>query len=220
MRANRIFAGIEPEKVDEMLRCFDAAVRRFSPGASIVQYSGALEHVCVVLSGTAEISCMDAEGNVNLVETLEPDAVFGELFSLPMRAMVYAVTARTACEVLFLRHGRIVQRCGKMCAEHDRLINNLFELSARRSQALSRRIAILSRRTLRQKLMLYLDCMAAETGASAFELPMPLSELADYLCADRSAMMRELGRMRGEGLIRSSGRRFELLAAREERRPG
>ena len=35
--------------------------------------------------------------------------------------------------------------------------------------------------------------------------------LADYIATDRSAMMRELKRLREEGLLRSDGRRFTLL---------
>ena len=40
---------------------------------------------------------------------------------------------------------------------------------------------------------------------------MTLSSLADYLSADRTAMMRELQKMRADGLIESSGRQFRLL---------
>ena len=39
---------------------------------------------------------------------------------------------------------------------------------------------------------------------------MTLSSLADYLSTDRAAMMRELQKMRADGLIQSSGRKFEL----------
>jgi CRP-like cAMP-binding protein len=34
--------------------------------------------------------------------------------------------------------------------------------------------------------------------------------LADYIATDRSAMMRELKRLREEGVIRSDGRKFTL----------
>lgn len=211
MRMAGIFDGMDQSEIDKMLQCFSAVVRRYKAGASILSYSGTLSNVCVVLSGSVEVVCTDAEGNGSIVETLEEGAVFGEIFSLPVGSLAYTVAARSTCEVLFIRYECVIHPCERLCAHHSRLVNNLFMLSAQKSQRLSRRIAILSQRTLRQKLLLYLEYMAAETGSNAFELSIPLSRLADYLSADRSAMMRELGRMREDGLIRSSGRRFELL---------
>ena len=37
-------------------------------------------------------------------------------------------------------------------------------------------------------------------------IPFSLSDLADYICSDRSAMMRELKRLREEGFLEISGR--------------
>ena len=47
-------------------------------------------------------------------------------------------------------------------------------------------------------------------GADSFTLPFTLSALADYISADRSAMMRELKRMKEEGLVEMDGRRVTL----------
>ena len=48
------------------------------------------------------------------------------------------------------------------------------------------------------------------SGADSFTLPFTLSALADYISADRSAMMRELKRMKAEGLVEMDGRRVTL----------
>jgi CRP-like cAMP-binding protein len=48
-------------------------------------------------------------------------------------------------------------------------------------------------------------------AAAGFEIPFNRNELADFLCVDRSAMSRELGRMRDEGLIAFGKSRFQLL---------
>lgn len=215
MRTGRIFEGIHPDAVEEMLNCFSATVRKYKTGSTILNYAGVLSHICVVLSGTVEINCLDADGNLNLVETLGVDDVFGELFALPVKSRLYHAVAKSSCEILFIQYDKIVRRCERMCMHHDQLINNLFVLSAQKAQGLARRIAILSQKTLQQKLLLYLEYMALETGSQAFTLQMPLSRLAQYLSVDRSAMMRELNRMRRDGLIRSNGRYFELIASHD-----
>ena len=40
---------------------------------------------------------------------------------------------------------------------------------------------------------------------------MSLSQLATYLCVDRTSLMRELRLMREEGVIKNSGRKVTLL---------
>ena len=70
---------------------------------------------------------------------------------------------------------------------------------------------ILSKRSLRQKLLAYFDTLRKESGSNTFTLPMSLSSLADYLCVDRSAMMREIKQLREEGFLASDKRTFTLL---------
>ena len=49
-------------------------------------------------------------------------------------------------------------------------------------------------------------------------MPFSYTDCADYLFVDRSAMMRELGRMKEEGLIRTEGKRIWLEEKKLRRR--
>ena len=87
----------------------------------------------------------------------------------------------------------------------------MLRLMSDKSQALSERVDVLSRRSIREKLLCYFRQLAGKNGGKTFTLPFSLSTLADYIATDRSAMMRELKRLREEELITSDGRRFQLL---------
>ena len=65
-------------------------------------------------------------------------------------------------------------------------------------------------RSIRGKLMCYFGMQAAKTNTNRFNLPFSLSALADYISTDRSAMMRELKKMREEGLVEIAGRKVIL----------
>jgi predicted transcriptional regulator len=52
--------------------------------------------------------------------------------------------------------------------------------------------------------------LADKAGAQSFTLPFSLSTLADYIATDRSAMMRELKRLKEEEIVFSDGRKFTL----------
>ena len=68
----------------------------------------------------------------------------------------------------------------------------------------------LFRRSIREKLLCYFRQLAESSGKNTFTLPFSLSTLADYIATDRSAMMRELKRLREEGVVSSDGRKFTL----------
>ena len=73
------------------------------------------------------------------------------------------------------------------------------------------RIEVLACRSIREKLLCFFEQLADEHGSRTFPLPFSLSMLADYISADRSAMMREMRKMREEDLISTEGRSVTLL---------
>ena len=72
-----------------------------------------------------------------------------------------------------------------------------------------------SRPTVREKVLAYLRRETERAGRSAVTLPLDRAAMADYLHVERSALSRELSRMRRDGLIDFCKNRFELLEAEE-----
>ena len=87
----------------------------------------------------------------------------------------------------------------------------MFHIMTERAAALSERVEVLSRRSIREKLLCYFGLLAGQRQKPSFQLPFSLSALADYISADRSAMMREMRKMREEDLISTEGRSVTLL---------
>ena len=64
---------------------------------------------------------------------------------------------------------------------------------------------------LQDKLLLtYFSAQAARCGRMAFEVPFNRQQMADYLNLDRSALSKELCKMRDEGLLEFDKNRFVL----------
>ena len=81
---------------------------------------------------------------------------------------------------------------------------------AYRNRELMHKVEVVSKRTLREKILADLSYRAQAAGGRAFEMPLGRVAWAEYLCADRSALTRELARMRSEGLIDYHRNRFAL----------
>ncbi len=173
-------------------------------------YQYDIRKIGIMLTGKAHLYCIDCNGTYTLLEQFGKNGLFGELFALPILNWEYIVEADTDCEVLFLPYESIIKRCPNACGHHLRLVDNLFHLSTLKSQALSLRINLLSNRTIRQKLMNYLTWQKVQAGTRTFRMDMTLTGLAEYLCVDRSSLMRELRAMKDEGILESKGRMITM----------
>jgi len=206
-----VFDGISEEEQERMRVCFHAERQQFSAEDCILRYDTAGERTGVLLRGHAQLACTDADGRSSILEYLEVGDIFGEAFMPSAPGLFYSVTAATACEVLFIDYSHLIKRCPNACDHHSRLVSNILQITARKAQSLAEHISVLSQRTIRQKLLTYFSVRRTRSGSDAFTLPMTQTALADYLSVDRSAMMREMKRMKEEGLIDFRGRDVRLF---------
>ncbi|MCI8359790.1 MAG: Crp/Fnr family transcriptional regulator [Clostridiales bacterium] len=207
MEIYTLFDGVAPQERKRMMDCFQPVSKRFKAGETVMSFAGAMQKIGVMMAGRAHLSCVDENGRESRLEQLSKNDVFGDMFTLPLERLSYFVTAETACEVLFIDYVHVVKRCERACAYHSQLVHNLFQMVARKSQAQTMHVSVLSQRTVRQKLMTYFELLCRHTSG---RLPMSYSALAAYLSIDRSAMMREIGKMKDEGLVRIEGREVIL----------
>ena len=144
-------------------------------------------------------------------ESIEPNLTEGKTLAFAgSTGDSLEVVCRRPCDVVFIDYTHILSRCGHACIRHSILVQNMLQLMADKAQALSRRVDVLSRRSIREKLLCYFRQLSQQAGSRTFTLPFSLSTLADYIATDRSAMMRELKRLREEGSVRSDGRQFTI----------
>ena len=88
---------------------------------------------------------------------------------------------------------------------------------SRRNVALTEKIEITSKSSLREKILAYLSLEAQKAGSMKVTVPLSRSEMADYLCTNRSALSRELANMKKDGILDYDLRTFRLLNVPENR---
>ena len=210
LEKSALFHGIGYQDYREILSCFQAVQRSFRPDDLIYDFTS--DAVGVVERGQASVIRIDEDGVSTVLEDLGVGGVFGKTLAFAgATGDSLEVVCRRPCEVVFLDYGHIFTSCSHACTRHSTLVQNMLKLVADKAQILSCRVDVLSRRSIREKLLCYFRQLAQQAGGSTFTLPFSLSTLADYIATDRSAMMRELKRLREEGSVRSDGRQFTLL---------
>ena len=91
------------------------------------------------------------------------------------------------------------------------LSEDLPELILSKVTDLNMRIELLTKRSIRDKLLGYFNLISSRYLTKSFSLPFSLTDLADYLSVDRSAMMRELKLLKEDGFIDKTGNKITLL---------
>ena len=209
---SKVFLGISDDEYRQMMECFEAHERQYSAGQTICEYNQGSKMVGILEEGSASLIRIDVYGVRTILETLSSGEMFGEVLAFSgLSEDSISVVCDKDATVLFFDYTHIAQPCGKACLKHTTFIENLFRMISQKTMTLSERIEVLSRRTIRDKLLCYFSLQAMRQNSCSFELPFSVSALADYICSDRSAMMREMKNMRQSGLIEADGRRITLL---------
>ena len=183
----------------------------FSKNEVVTNYIKNRNQLCILIDGHADLVRYDLNGNRTIVEHFSKNSLFGEVFYTITTNNELLVEAKSNCTVLFYIYDDIFHKCRNNCKFHQTLSENLPQLILNKVTDLNMRIELLTKRSTRDKLLGYFSLLSTRKLSTSFELPFSLTDLADYLSVDRSAMMRELKLLKEDGFIEKIGNRIILL---------
>lgn len=193
--------------------------RRFSKNAALISPRETVDWFAVITEGRVQILQLFSDGAGSLMSTLGPGHVLGaDLLCTHSRRSPYYASAAGEVRILRFPGSLLLEPEGGL-TETDRALvwRALLTLLAQENMRKHYRLAILSRRGLRDRVLTWLTMQAQRRQARTFRVPFSREELAAFLCVNRSALSHELSRMEQEGLIRFRKNEFTLLSAGEDR---
>lgn len=210
MADNHLFDGISEAEFTSVLTCLGAFEKQFVPREHIIHMGDTVDFVGIVLDGSVKISNTDYNGNEVLLAIASTGDLFAEVFAcveqLPSPVSVIALENST---ILHFNYRKMISTCNASCQFHQKLIANMLNVVARKSLYLNKRMDIISKRSLRDKILTYLHYESH--GLQTITIPMNRESLANFLCADRSALSNELSKMKRDGLLDYHKNTFTLL---------
>lgn len=191
--------------------CKNVQKKYFKKNQIITTYIQKRNQVCILIDGEADLVRYDLNGVKSIIQHFSKNDVFGETFYTIMTNNELTVEAKKNCTVLFFNYDILQHKCKQNCKFHQILVDNFSEIVLQKVISLNTRIEVLSKRTIRDKLLTYFSILSTKTLSKTFTIPMSLTDLADYLSIDRSAMMREFKSLKDEGFIKKLGNKITLL---------
>ena len=162
----------------------------------------------MVLSGSVTVESTDVWGNRTILARLNAGEFFAEVYALLGEVLLVDVRAVEDCRILFLTLSGMERHSEAWAVK---LFRNLLTISVRKNLALSGRSFHTAPKTVRGRVMAYLNTMSLQSHSRTFSILFDRQQMADYLNLDRTALSKELSKMRDEGLIAFRKNRFEIL---------
>ena len=191
--------------------CNKVQKKTFDKNEVITSYIQKRNQFCILISGNADLVRYDLNGNRTIIDHFTDTDVFGEVFYDVTTNNELLVEAKSKCEVLIYSYQNIHYKCKQNCKFHQKLSEYLPELILDKVTSLNMRVELLTKRSTRDKLLGYFNLLSTRNLSKTFKLPFSLTDLADYLSVDRSAMMRELKLLKEDKLINKNGKMITLL---------
>lgn len=177
-------------------------VQEYRKGLCLIRPQRKVSRFGVILSGKVNIIHIFKEGSCSLITSLRTGEILGAdlIFTRTQLSPYHAVTAADTRIVYFPEE--LASRPG-ILPENWRaeLTRQLTAWISNENIKKEYRLAILSQKGLRDRILTYLTMQAARRQKTAFAISHSREELAAYLCVNRSALSHELSLMQEEGLI-------------------
>ncbi|MEE0954575.1 MAG: Crp/Fnr family transcriptional regulator [Eubacterium sp.] len=212
IRQSPLFDGISDKDLPAMLKCTGCYTHFFNKGEPVYSQEEEVKTVGIVLCGHVQMLQEDIWGRKTILTAMDPGDMFGETFACGSETTSKVTFLCTMpSKILMMPFHHIMNMCSNACSFHNKLIENMVRMIAVKNGQLMQKVEILSKRTLREKILAYLSREVQKQKSQYLDIPMGRIELAEYLGADRSALSRELSRMKEDGLIDYDRNTFRLI---------
>ncbi|MBE5808697.1 MAG: Crp/Fnr family transcriptional regulator [Clostridiales bacterium] len=201
-----LFRGMSEADIERALRRLDAHERKYKKGEAVLHAGAATRYMGVVLEGSVTVESNDIWGDRMILARIGRGEAFAETYALLADTpLLVDVTANEDASILFLKVGN-----ADIIGHDAAFAANLLSLLANRNLHLSARSFHTAPKTIRERVLSYLNTAALEAGSREFDIPFDRQQLADYLNVERTALSKELGRMRREGYFEVRKNHFAL----------
>ena len=204
-----LFTKISEKNQEKILKILEASTLNFKPNCQILTSVKLDNMIGIVLSGYMQIIRTDYNGNRTIIEELTENDVFGTTISSLTDEC--EIITKEDTKIVIIDFNNILNDVENNLSYYKQFIKNLLEIYSDKINTKNERIEILTKKTIRDKLLEYFKIISKRNNSKKIYLTMTYIELADYLAVDRSAMTRELKNLADERLIKREDKKITLL---------
>lgn len=207
---NNPFNNIIGKNKEKLLKMLEANIINYKKDMTILSTPNSDNIIGIIVSGYAQIIKTDYNGNRIIMEELNENSLIGKTIS-PLYDDECKIIAREDTQLIIIDYDMIFNTAINSNHIYNQFIKNMLEITTNQILEKNQRIQILTKKTIRNKLLEYFKIVSKKHGSRYVYLPFNFIDLADYLAVDRCAMSREIKNLKDEGIIEVKGKKITLL---------
>lgn len=206
---SRLFDNISEKNKEKIYKILKTTTNNYPKDINILSNVNRPNFIGIIEEGTAQLVFNDYLGNKTILETLKEEDIFGSLITNINSDEITCIT-KEKTRVTYIDYDRITDTENIKYDYYLTFIKNLLIILEEQLTSKNERIAILTKKTTRDKLLQYFKLTSIKKGSRTFTIPYSFTELAGYLSVDRSAMTREIKYLKDEGFIKIDKKRITI----------
>ncbi|GAB1477207.1 Crp/Fnr family transcriptional regulator [Bacillota bacterium] len=211
LRGSLLFQGLSEEELRSVFENTQPESEHFYKGDIVISQWTRDKRIGLLRKGTLISTNNDSDGEAQVLAIYKPKDVIGlELAFSREKLSSLEFSCQSNCEIVFIPFS-ILFAPGLTGGAKEKILFNIAVILSDEQVKLISQMEILSKKTLEKRIMTYLNIMSEKKGTNSFDIHMNQSQLAQYLCVNRSVLSYELNRLRGEGLIDYDKSRYTIL---------
>lgn len=193
--------NITPKELDEMQTLHGMHRHSYQKGEMILHAGYIAQEMGIVLSGSVHIENVNVWGTRSILQAVPAGQMFAETYVMCREPLMVDVVCAEDAQILMIDITTLLREENRQKTWHPKLYHNLLMGAFQKNLVLSNRIFCTTPKSVRGRVLSFLSYQSVRAGGAEFTIPFDRQEMADYLNLDRSALSKELGKMRRDGLI-------------------
>lgn len=206
-----LFQDMDKKEIENTLNALSSFERKYKKNATIFHAGTVTDCMGIVIDGSVIIESNDMWGNRTILSHVGKGEFFAETYALlESEPMLVDVTANEECHIIFIRLNILKQLHSLESSWTLKIVKNLLNISSYKNLILSSRSFHISPKTIRGRVLAYLNSISLQKGTKEFYIPFDRQQLADYLNLERTSLSKELGKMQKDGVISVKRNHFKI----------
>lgn len=205
-----IFEGISNKNKFKLLKNLGADTLHYSKDESVIRLFKDDNIINFIVKGNIKVVLNNINGNQIVTDDLSDGDIFSSTINYIDENETDAIVTEDT-EIISMNQKDIIDFKDNSKSYYNIFIKNLFIIMTKKISERNERIQILTKKTIRYRLLEYFEIMRKKNNSLNIYLPYNYIDLAAYIAVDRSAMSRELSYLKEEGFISIKGKKITLL---------
>ena len=207
-----LFNGLGKAALKGYLENAQVIIKTFKKHDFIALSGDSMEGLGIILEGSAVLTRENVMGQRVIIANLEQSAMFGEALLFSKSPLWPAtIKAEKAAKIMFIPLETFIQTLPACHQCQTKILSNLLQDLSEKALLLTKKVHYLTLKGMREKIFAYLNDIYTMQHTETVVLPHNREQMAEVLNVSRTALSRELGRLRDEGIIDIAGRNVTII---------